>query len=106
MDEYKHITEDVIATVQCRLWVFPNRFLCTYRHVYRFLSGATVLWSDLSCSKLSGYFEPGGNKGGGFPSSSFGASVASFEGLEEFPAFPDLTIPFLGGIRGAKVTIN
>ena len=57
-------------------------------------------WSDLSFNKLSGYFEPGGNKleGGGF-ASSFGASVVSFEGLEDFPALPDLTIPFLGGIH-------
>jgi hypothetical protein len=48
---------------------------------------------------LIGYLDPTGNRG--FCSSSFFPSL-SFEGrgdgLEEFPALPDLTIPRLGGI--------
>ena len=63
-------------------------------------------WEDLtnlSFKRLKGYFEPGGNNGGGV--SKPGAAddgvdddgTAPFD-LEEFPAFPDFTIPFLGGI--------
>jgi hypothetical protein len=51
--------------------------------------------TNLSCNKLSGYFEPGGNKGGGGPSVS---TAVSFENFDELPALPDLTMPFLGGI--------
>lgn len=54
--------------------------------------------TNLSCNRPSGYFDPGGNKGGGLPS-TFEESTVSFEDLEEFPALPDLTIPFLGGIH-------
>lgn len=49
----------------------------------------------LSCSKLKGYLEPGGNN----DFSPSGMEVTNeLVDLEEFPAFPDLTIPFLGGI--------
>lgn len=50
----------------------------------------------LSLSKLSGNFEPGGNSG---RSSGFEDSRAVLvAALEEFPALPDLTMPFLGGM--------
>ena len=55
----------------------------------------------LSLSKFRGYLNPGGNSGF---SSGLGGSVVlalafAFDGLDELPAFPDLTIPLLGGIR-------
>jgi ATP-dependent RNA helicase DHX8/PRP22 len=56
----------------------------------------------LSWSKLKGYLKPGGNK----DFSPSGAGELRLFGLEEFPAFPDLTIPFLGGIREEVVKNN
>jgi hypothetical protein len=58
-----------------------------------------IRWTEtnLSCNKLSGYFEPEGNKGGALPLET-SESPISFEDFEEFPALPDFTIPFLGGI--------
>jgi hypothetical protein len=56
--------------------------------------------THLSFKRLKGYFEPGGNNGGGV--SKLGAAddgMGPFD-LEEFPAFPDFTIPFFGGIPG------
>ena len=52
--------------------------------------------TNLSCNKLRGYFEPGGKRGGGPLSAS---TAVSLEDLDEFPALPDFTIPFLGGIN-------
>ena len=51
----------------------------------------------LSLSRLSGNFDPGGNSGF---SSGLDGSAGGFwlDDFEELPAFPDLTIPFLGGI--------
>ena len=71
---------------------------------FDFDSGRLAGWEDqthLSCSRLRGYLDPGGNKG--FSSAACGVGVGALEGLEEFPAFPDLTMPLpvLGGIRGA-----
>jgi hypothetical protein len=61
--------------------------------------------SNLSLSKLKGYLKPGGNRG--WPSTCGtleSAAAGCFGGgaFEEFPAFPDLTIPFRGGIYGAR----
>lgn len=53
----------------------------------------------LSCSKLRGYFDPGGNRG--FSSGVLGWASAGFVDFAEFPAFPDLTMPLLGGMRDA-----
>ena len=50
----------------------------------------------LSWSKLKGYLEPGGNKG--FSSGALAKFAGGLDVLEEFPAFPDLTMPLLGGI--------
>lgn len=54
----------------------------------------------LSFKRLKGYFDPGGNNGGG--SVAVALEVPDCNGclsdLEEFPALPDLTMPFLGGI--------
>lgn len=64
-----------------------------------------MVWAqtNLSCNKFSGYFEPGGNKGGGLASAFEESTVSfNFEDLDEFPALPDLTIPFLGGIQWAQ----
>lgn len=56
------------------------------------------LKADLSWSMLKGYFEPGGNSGGGPEGSASVESDFFLSDLEEFPAFPDLTIPLLGGM--------
>ncbi len=53
----------------------------------------------LSCSKLRGYFDPGGNRG--FSSGVLDTGSAGFVDFAEFPAFPDLTMPLLGGMRDA-----
>lgn len=51
----------------------------------------------LSLSKLSGYFEPGGKSG--FSSDLLGSRGGlELDAFEEFPAFPDLTMPRFGGI--------
>lgn len=54
--------------------------------------------ADLSDNRLAGNFEPGGKSGGGLLGSATGSGAFSLP-LEEFPAFPDLTICFLGGMR-------
>ena len=53
----------------------------------------------LSCNKLKGYLKPGGNSG--FSSSGM-EGTDGLVGFEEFPAFPDLTMPFLGGIANVE----
>lgn len=82
-----------------RLNSVDNRFLPTIFRAPMYMLPHSVesycVETNLSCNKLSGYFEPGGNKGGGFPSVS---TAVSFEDLDEFPALPDFTMPFLGGI--------
>jgi hypothetical protein len=57
-----------------------------------------------SWSKLSGNFDPGGNKGFSFGLSSFTEfeSVTFGVFFDEFPAFPDLTMFRRGGMLGAK----
>lgn len=56
--------------------------------------------SNLSCRRLSGVFEPGGKSGGGSTLAGMLAELDSegFEDFDEFPAFPDLTMPLRGGI--------
>lgn len=52
--------------------------------------------AHLSYNKLSGHFDPGGNKdfsGAGAVSAGCGCLF-----LDEFPELPDFTIPFRGGI--------
>ena len=51
----------------------------------------------LSLSKLSGYFEPGGKSGFSSGLLGFGGGL-ELDAFEEFPAFPDLTMPRFGGI--------
>jgi hypothetical protein len=59
------------------------------------------MWEYLSFKRLKGYFDPGGNNGGG----SAGVALevpgccGGLSGFEEFPALPDFTMPFLGGIH-------
>ena len=58
--------------------------------------------THLSPKRLKGYFEPGGNNGAGVSKHKavdigVDDNGTAFD-LEEFPAFPDFTIPFLGGI--------
>ena len=56
--------------------------------------------TNLSFKRLKGYFEPGGNNGGGVSEPGVaddGLGTIPLD-LEEFPAFPDLTIPFFVGI--------
>ena len=53
----------------------------------------------LSWRRLSGYFDPGGNRG--FSSGAVALVGGGFVLFEELPAFPDLTMPLLGGIRDA-----
>jgi hypothetical protein len=59
----------------------------------------------LSFKRLKGYFDPGGNNGGG--SAAVTLELPGCNGclsdLEEFPAFPDLTMPFLGGIHRCRL---
>lgn len=56
----------------------------------------------LSFKRLRGYFEPGGKRD--FCSFGLGSGgVFELEGLDEFPAFPDLTIPRFGGITVVKL---
>jgi len=61
------------------------------------VSRGVVSGSYLSLSKLKGYLKPGGNKGGGSVLVDGAGEILS--DFVEFPAFPDLTMPFLGGIR-------
>jgi len=62
----------------------------------------------LSFKRLKGYFDPGGNNGGG--SADTALEVPGCNGclsdLEEFPALPDLTMPFLGGIHPLVVNVS
>jgi hypothetical protein len=51
--------------------------------------------THLSFNKLSGHFDPGGNKNFSGEAFSVGCACLFFD---EFPAFPDFTIPFRGGI--------
>lgn len=55
----------------------------------------------LSFNKLNGYLDPGGNSGF---SSGVEGSAGGFgeDALDEFPALPDLTMPFFGGIENSK----
>ena len=62
-------------------------------------SNTYKIWTYLSCNKLNGYFEPGGNNGGG--ASLSGVSTLVGADLEELPAFPDFTI---GGFLGILTT--
>jgi hypothetical protein len=86
----RHATE-LCAGPTSRRWTWWLQFSyrhnrsCREQHVYH-----------LSCSKLKGYLKPGGNNG--FSPSGIGATEGLVD-FEEFPAFPDLRIPFLGGIR-------
>ena len=61
--------------------------------------------AHLSCNKLNGHFDPGGKRDFSGAASSVGGGGLFFE---EFPAFPDFTIPFRGGMEfgvdGAHVT--
>lgn len=59
----------------------------------------------LSLSRLSGNLEPGGKSG--FSSGLLG-SGSSFElvAFEEFPAFPDLTMPRFGGIGQDQESVH
>ena len=60
--------------------------------------------THLSCNKLNGHFDPGGNSGFSGVVPSAGGGGLSFD---EFPAFPDFTIPFRGGIElGVHVTFS
>lgn len=52
--------------------------------------------THLSCNKLSGHFDPGGNKGFSGAASPVDWGCLFFD---EFPAFPVFTIPFRGGIN-------
>jgi hypothetical protein len=52
--------------------------------------------AHLSCNKLNGHFDPGGNKDFSGAALSVGGGGTFFD---ECPAFPDLTIPFRGGIN-------
>jgi hypothetical protein len=58
----------------------------------------------LSFKRLKGYFDPGGNSGGG--SAVVTLEIPGCNGdlsdLEEFPALPDLIMPFLGGIHRCR----
>ncbi len=76
--------------------------VCDEQPMLRRGGGATEGKTHLSWSRLRGYFDPGGNNG--LSSGVFVAGGGSWEDLEEFPAFPDLTMPLFGGItvRGAK----
>ena len=56
------------------------------------------VWTYLSWSRLSGYLDPGGNNGFSSVVLVLAAIGSDLEGLDEFPALPDLTIPRLGGI--------
>lgn len=51
--------------------------------------------THLSCNKFNGHFDPGGNKDFSGLASSAGGGWLFFD---EFPAFPDFTIPLRGGI--------
>lgn len=56
-------------------------------------------YTYLSTNRLAGVFEPTGNRGFS-PDDSPRVARSSFPlDLEEFPAFPDLTIPLRGGIN-------
>lgn len=63
--------------------------------------------THLSLKRLRGYFEPGGNNGGGVSKLGVVDDGVDDDGtgpfdLEEFPAFPDFTIPFFGGMSYLK----
>ena len=58
--------------------------------------------AHLSCSKLNGHFDPGGNK-------DFSGAASTGRGalfFDEFPAFPDFTIPFRGGIKESGMHVT
>ena len=127
-DDRLHVRDQ--STVPCRRWVSPSHSSgiykadknvndidnittdnqCVKAALERVLQHANKLCCAvlitvvgrklyLSWRRLSGYLDPGGNKG--FSS----GAVALVEGglvlFEELPAFPDLTMPLLGGMRDA-----
>ena len=53
-----------------------------------------------SFRRLNGNLEPGGKRGFSLGGSFEGCEVGRGEGLEEFPALPDFTIPRPGPLRG------
>lgn len=59
------------------------------------ISGLELKSVHLSYNRLSGHFDPGGNKDFSGAASSNCCDCLFFD---EFPAFPDFTIPFRGGI--------
>lgn len=58
----------------------------------------------LSCSNPSGVLNPGGNRGFSLTVSA-GGSAGLDDAFEEFPAFPDLTIP-RGGMAQGDIGIS
>ena len=56
------------------------------------------VWTYLSWSRLSGYLDPGGNNGFSSVVLVLAAIGSDLEGLDEFPALPDFTMPLFGGI--------
>jgi len=55
----------------------------------------------LSFKRDKGYFDPGGNNGGGSAGVALEVPVGcgGLSDFNEFPALPDFTMPFLGGIH-------
>ena len=55
----------------------------------------------LSFKRLKGYFDPEGNNGAGSATVPLEVPDCNgcLSGFEEFPALPDLTMPFLEGIQ-------
>lgn len=82
--------------VQCQQLASPNLVSGTFKRGYS-ISRQIQKRAYLSCSKLRGYFDPGGNKGFSLSVLDPDESVG-FWAFDEFPAFPDLTMPRLGGI--------
>lgn len=83
--------------LQHQQWVSPSLLFGTWMKVEMGAAPHRLDITRRSCSKLRGYLDPGGNKG--FSPSTLGPfDSVDLADFDEFPAFPDLTMPFLGGI--------
>lgn len=59
--------------------------------------------TNLSFNKLKGYFDPGGKSGLSSGFCDGPVSEVCLDDFEEFPAFPDLTIPLRGGMNSDQL---